>query len=150
MKFTTSIILSLAAFSLATSCNDNKKTEAADNKNSSEVKGEGKQKPTQHLKLADITSKEKAVEVMKITTDQLKSKTKLDAQELSEIHIITYSLEKAVAYFVENSEGDKQTTAKKMAEVVEEVHLNSESNKPEKTKTALQEYFKLEQVFNKN
>lgn len=146
MKITTSIILSITAFSFSVSCNDKDTSDNAEKDKNSEV--QGKEKPTQHLKLPDITSKEKAVEVMKTTTEQLKNKTKLDAQELSEIHVITYSLEKAVAYFVEKSEGDRQAIAKEMAEVVEEVHLNSENNKPEKTKVALQKYFQLEQSFN--
>ena len=105
------------------------------------------EKPTKHVDLPDITSKEKAVEVMKATTDQLKSETKLDEKELGEIHIITYSLEKAIAYFAEHEKSEKQASAKKMAEVVETVHLNSENNRKAETKIALDEYFKLADAF---
>ena len=109
--------------------------------------GENAKKPTQHLVLPDITSEESAVKVFKETTALLKEKTKLDATELGEIHIITYSLEKAIAYFSENSEGVKKENADKMAVLIEEVHLNSETNKADKTKTALTSYFELADPF---
>ena len=51
------------------------------------------EKPIQHLKLEDIAMASKALEVMKSTTEQLRIKTNLDALELHEIHMITYSLE---------------------------------------------------------
>ena len=105
------------------------------------------EKPTQHLKLPDITTEKQATVVMKATTGKLKAKKKLDAGEMHEIHIITYSLEKAVAYFVENTKGDQQAISKKMAVVVEEVHLNSENNRKEETRKALDHYFKLAKSF---
>jgi hypothetical protein len=71
---------------------------------------------------------------MKSTSEQLRTKTTLDALELHEIHIITYSLEKAVAFFAENLSGARQETAKEMALVVEEVHLNSENNRKQASK----------------
>jgi len=108
------------------------------------------EKPMKHLKLPDITNEKQATAVMKSTTKKLSLKSKFDAKELHEIHMITYSLEKAIAYFVKNTTGDQLATAKKMAVVVEEVHLNSESNRPEKTKKALNAYFKLESKFSKN
>lgn len=106
-------------------------------------------KPVQHLQLEDITSLDEATRVFSETTLQIQSKNKLDADELHDIHIITYSLEKAVAYFAENSTGEQQVTANKMAGVVELVHLGSENNRAAETKVYLIEYFKLADKFSK-
>jgi len=57
--------------------------------------GEPSDKPVQHLQLADIDSYEQAKQVFSNATLELQQKDKLDATELHEIHIITYSLEKA-------------------------------------------------------
>ena len=114
-----------------------------------EENGEYNQKPIQHLKLEDIATESSAVEVMKYSTEQLRAKTNLDALELHEIHMITYSLEKAVAFFVENLSGAQQVTAQEMALVVEEVHLSSENNWKEETKAALDQYFVLFESFTK-
>ena len=84
---------------------------------------------------------------MKSTTEQLRAKTNLDALELHEIHMITYSLEKAVAFLAENLSGSRQVTAQEMAVVVEEVHLSSENNRKEDTKAALDQYFALLEAF---
>jgi hypothetical protein len=107
------------------------------------------EKPIQHLKLEDIVTESKAVEVMKATTEQLRTKTALDALELHEIHMITYSLEKALAFFAENVSGARQETAQEMALVVEEVHLNSENNRKEASKAVLAQYFALFESFTK-
>ena len=111
--------------------------------------GEQDEKPIQHLKLEDIATESSAVEVMQSTTEQLRAKTTLDALELHEIHMITYSLEKAVAFFAENLSGAKQATAQEMAVVVEEVHLSSENNRKDETKAALDQYFALFESFTK-
>ena len=73
------------------------------------------EKPIQHLKLEDIETESSAVEVMQSTTEQLRAKTNLDALELHEIHMITYSLEKAVAFFAENLSGARQVTAQELS-----------------------------------
>jgi len=70
-------------------------------------------KPIQHVQLPDVTSLEEAMTVFSETTLELQDKTELSATQLHEIHIITYSLEKAVAYFAENMKGEQQVTAKK-------------------------------------
>lgn len=114
------------------------------------LSNEQAEKPIQHLQLEDIATKSKAVEVMKATTEQLRSKSRLDALELHEIHMITYSLEKAVAFFAENLSGARQETAQEMAVVVEEIHLNSENNRKEATKAALAQYFILFESFTKD
>jgi PBP1b-binding outer membrane lipoprotein LpoB len=107
------------------------------------------EKPIQHLKLEDIATESSAVEVMQSTTEQLRAKTNLDALELHEIHMITYSLEKAVAFFAENLSGARQVTAQEMAIAVEEVHLSSENNRKDATKAALDQYFALFESFTK-
>ena len=97
-----------------------------------------------------MTTESSAAEVMKSTTEQLRAKTNLDALELHEIHMITYSLEKAVAFFAENLSGSRQVTAQEMAVVVEGVHLSSENNRKEDTKAALDQYFALFESFTKD
>ena len=61
--------------------------------------------------------------------------------------MITYSLEKAVAYFVENSSGDQRDDAEKMAELVELVHIASENNRKDETEANLVNYFSLASEF---
>ena len=112
-----------------------------------DVNSEQDEKPIQHLKLEDIATESSAVKVMQSTTEQLRAKTNLDALELHEIHMITYSLEKAVAFFAENLNGARQATAQEMAVVVEEIHLSSENNRKEDTKAALDQYFALFESF---
>ena len=107
-------------------------------------------KPVQHLKLAKLKSKDEAVKVFNETTAQIKSKSKLDATELHEIHMITYSLEKAITYFADNFTGEQQEVAKKLAVIIEEVHLASESNKSDECKKHLDEYFALATPFASN
>lgn len=104
-------------------------------------------KPIKHIIIEDITSNEEAVKVFTETTQQLKAKTKLDNTEMNEIHVITYSLEKAVAYFSENTVGEQKDTAIKMAEVVEMIHLGSENNRSEETAQSLEQYFVLADDF---
>lgn len=54
--------------------------------------------------------------------EKLVAKDELSAQELHEVHMITYTLENAL----QKIQADLEETA----EVLEEVHLASESNKP--------------------
>ena len=127
-----------------------KDVKTVDEKSEPTVSHEQDEKPIQHLKLEDITTESNAVGVMTSTTDQLRAKNNLDALELHEIHMITYSLEKAVAFFAENLSGARQVTAQEMAVVVEEVHLSSENNRKEETKAALDQYFALYKSFTKD
>lgn len=101
------------------------------------------EKPVQHLKVADVTSAIEAKKVFFETTAQIKSKKILDEQELHDIHFITYSLEKSIAYYAENLTGKSQKLAEKMAVVVEDIHINSENNRKEQTKKHLKKYFEL-------
>lgn len=101
------------------------------------------EKPIQHLKLEAITSLEEAKKVFLADTEKLKSMTKLSENELNEIHFITYSLERAVAYFSENFRDKARSISKEMAVVVEDLHLDSENSRAEKTKLHLDTYFKL-------
>lgn len=106
-----------------------------------------KEKPIQHLKVADVTSMADAERIFRESTAELEAKEKLDATELQQIHIITYSLEKSVAYFAEHLDGDRQALAEKIAVVVEEIHIHSENNRPEQTRAALDTYSELAKSF---
>ena len=106
-----------------------------------------KEKPTQHLNVAEVTTMEDAKEIFLGKTHEIMIKKNIGLQEASEIHIITYTLEKSVAYFAENLKGEKQVLAKEMAVVVENIHLTSESNRLEELKTHLKEYFDLVDKF---
>ncbi|MCH2191361.1 MAG: hypothetical protein MK188_10595 [Gammaproteobacteria bacterium] len=105
------------------------------------------EKSIKHKVVEDIVTSEKAIQVFNETTAQLKTKTKLDQDELNDVHMITYSLEKAVAYFVENSSGDQRDDAEKMAELVELVHIASENNRKDETEANLVNYFSLASEF---
>jgi hypothetical protein len=104
--------------------------------------------PVQHLKIAEVTSMEDAEKIFQEKTAEMKSKKKLDPLELQQIHVITYSLEKSVAYFAENlTDATGQELAKEIAVVVEDIHVNSENNRQEQTKNYLNEYFDLAKRF---
>ena len=105
------------------------------------------EEPVQHLDIADVTSLEDAKRIFVETTAQIRSKEKLDLAELQQIHIITYSLEQSVAYFVENTEGERHELAEEIAEVVEEIHISSENGRQEETKEHLEEYFDMADRF---
>ena len=126
-------------------CNESYSTHEKDL--NQEYEYEKSEKPIQHMKLEEIVSLEKAISVFNETTASIKSKVKLDADELHEIHIITYSLEKSIAYFSENMDGEKQSLAKEIAEVVESIHLASENNRSTEAKSHLENYFKLSDKF---
>jgi flagellar biosynthesis component FlhA len=108
---------------------------------------ESEEKPVQHLKVADVGSMEDARRIFIEKTSEIKSKKKLDPVELEQIHIITYSLEKSVAYFAENLEGHRQELAKEIAVVVEDIHLDSENKRQEKIRNHLNRYFDLAERF---
>ena len=105
------------------------------------------EKPIQHLKLEDITSVTKAKETFLKEAAFITAKTKLDAGVLQEIHMSTYSLEKAVAYYVENSEGSTKKIAEQIAVVVEEIHLASENNRAEDAKMFIESLASLVKQF---
>ncbi len=100
-----------------------------------------------HRKLPDITSYEEAKAVFNQTTAELRGKNKLDETELHEIHMITYSLEKAIAYFSMNIKGDQQVSAKEIAKLVELVHVSAENYRAAETEAYLQKYFKLANAY---
>ncbi len=108
---------------------------------------DSKEEPIQHLKIADVASMKDAKKIFIETTSEIKSKKKLDQLELQQIHIITYSLEKSVAYFAENLKGERQELAKEIAVVVEDIHISSENNRQEETETYLNKYFNLADKF---
>ena len=108
---------------------------------------ESKEEPVQHLKIAEVTSAQDAKNIFIDKTSEIKSKKKLDQLELQQIHIITYSLEKSVAYFFENLTGERQELVKEIAVVVEDIHISSENNRQEKTKALLNKYFDMAEKF---
>lgn len=103
----------------------------------------GKIKPTQHLVASDVTSMEEAEGIFVEKTAELRRKTLLDVMELHEIHIITYTLEKSVAYLVANLTGEGQQLASNIAIVVEDIHIYSERNLKGNTQSHLSLYFDL-------
>jgi len=108
---------------------------------------ESKQKPTQHLRAADVNSMEEAKEIFIDKTAEIRRKKTINLEEASQIHIITYTLEKSVAYFAENLTGEKQKLAKEIAVIVEDIHITSESNRLDNLKKHLKEYFDLTDKF---
>jgi len=101
------------------------------------------EKPIQHFKAADVTSLQEAKNIFFETTDSIKQKKLLDENELHEIHIITYTLEKSVAYLSVHLTDKGKTLAQDIAVVVEDIHINSENNRQEKTREQLNKYFLL-------
>ena len=108
---------------------------------------ESKEEPVQHLKIPDVTSMKDAKKIFIETTSEIKSKKNLDQLELQQIHIITYSLEKSVAYFVENLKGERQELANEIAVVVEDIHISSENNRQKEAETYLNKYFNMAEKF---
>ena len=108
---------------------------------------ESKEKPTQHLQIADVQSMEEAKEIFIDKTAEIRAKQPLNLENASQIHIITYTLEKSVAYFAENLKGEKQEQAKEIAVVVEDIHITAESNRLEELKEYLNKYFGLVDEF---
>ena len=102
-----------------------------------------KEAPVEHLVIPDVTPIDEATLIFIEKTSELKSKKKLDENELHQIHIITYTLEKSIEYFALNLASEQQYLSKKIANVVEDIHLNSENNRKEETQQQLQKYFLL-------
>ncbi|WP_125778763.1 DUF6746 family protein [Pseudoalteromonas rubra] len=105
------------------------------------------EKSIQHLKIADVTSVEDARKIFIEKTSEIRSKRDLDAAELQEIHVITYTLEKSVEFFALNLIGDKKKLAEDIAVVVENIHINSERNRKEETRKYLNQYFVMADTF---
>lgn len=108
---------------------------------------ESKEKPTQHLQVADVQSMEEAKDIFIDKTAEIRAKKPLNLENASQIHIITYTLEKSIAYFAENLKGEKQELATKIAVFVEDIHIASESNRLEELKEHLNKYFELTDEF---
>ena len=109
--------------------------------------GVSEEEPIQHLKIADVTSMEDAKKIFIDKTSEIKTYKKLDAAKLHQLHIITYSLEKSVAYFAENMKKENRKLAQEIAVVVEDIHIDSENNREEKTRQHLTKYFTLAEKF---
>jgi len=100
-----------------------------------------------HVKIADVTSMEEAKSIFIKNTSEIRRKKKFNLLELQQIHIITYSLEKSVSYLVENLKDERQYLAKKIAVSVEDIHVNAENNRPQKTIEHLNKYLNLADKF---
>lgn len=107
-------------------------------------------KPIEHVKVADVTTLEDAKRILFEETLLLKQKQSLDTQALHDIHMITYRLEKSIAFFTEHLNGESQQLAKTLAEVVEEIHLDSENNRISETEQHLEKYHALTDTFVKH
>jgi len=106
-----------------------------------------KEEPVQHLIVPDVTSLAEAKQIFIDKTAEIQSKKNFDASELHELHILTYTLEKSVAYFVETTEKEALELAKEIAVVVEDIHINSENNRKEKTQQFVTQYLELAKKF---
>ena len=100
-----------------------------------------------HLEVPEVTNADDAKKIFLERTAEITGKKALDTQELHEIHMATYHLETAVAYYAENLKGKKKKAAEKIAVVVEEVHLSSEGFKPDEAKKHIAEFAKLAEAF---
>ena len=105
------------------------------------------EKPIQHLNVPDITSLEEAKKLFVEKTLEMKSKQVLDVEALQQIHLITYSLEKSVAYFSKTLSGNERLLINDIAQIVEAIHLHSEHNRPVETENQLTHYFNLASRF---
>ncbi len=112
-----------------------------------QAKGFSKDKPIQHLKVSSVNSMAEARKIFLEKAFEINSKQKLDEAELQQIHIVTYTLEKSVAFFVENLTDESQELTKELAVIVEKIHLNSENNRKDDTKKQLTKFFELANMF---
>ena len=145
MNKITSITVIVAISILLSACSD-ELSDYTDDHADGDVGHEHDDKPIQHLKLENILSLEKATTVFSKEVAFITGKEELTAGALHEIHMSTYSLEKAVAYFVENSQGEEKSLAEEIAFVVEEIHLASENNRTEDTRSFIDQLEKLVQI----
>lgn len=100
-----------------------------------------------HLEVPEVTNADDAKKIFLERTAEITSKKALNTQELHEIHMATYHLETAVAYYAEHLKGKKKKAAEKIAVVVEEVHLSSEGFNAEEAKKRIAEFAKLAEAF---
>lgn len=103
------------------------------------------EKPVQHIKLAEITTLNEAEKVFLKKTAELKEIKEFNQSNLEKIHVITYSLEKSMAYYVKNLNGEHKATAEYLADRIELIHIHSENNRPKETQEFLKQYFRMAQ-----
>ena len=139
-----SITVIIAISILLTACSD-ELSDYTDDHVDGHAGHEHDDKPIQHLKLENILSLEEATTVFTKEVAFITANEELTAGILHEIHMSTYSLEKAVAYFVENSQGEVKILADQIAVVVEEIHLASENNRADDTRGFIDQLEKLAQ-----
>ena len=145
MNKITSIAVTIAVSILLSACSDQLSDHTSDHSNG-HATHEHDEKPIQHLKLENILSLEEATTVFSKEVAFITGKEELTAGVLHEIHMSTYSLEKAVAFFMENSQGEEKSLAEEIAVIVEEIHLASENNRAEDTRGFIDQLEKLTQI----
>ena len=145
MNKITTIAVTIAVSILLSACSDQLSDHTSDHSNG-HAAHEHDEKPIQHLKLDNILSLEEATTVFTKEVAFITGKEELTAGVLHEIHMSTYSLEKAVAFFVENSQGEEKSLAEEIAVVVEEIHLASENNRSNETRGFIDQLEKLAQI----
>ncbi|WP_339340182.1 DUF6746 family protein [uncultured Oceanicoccus sp.] len=96
-----------------------------------------------HLKVDEIESIEVAIKKFYESTAAIKNKKLLNSSELHEIHVITYTLEKSIQFFINNLSGESQVLAENAAIIVENIHIASENNRRQSTVENMREYFQL-------
>ena len=145
MNKITTIAVTIAVSIFLSACSDQLSDHTSDHSNG-HAAHEHDEKPIQHLKLDNILSLEEATTVFTKEVAFITGKEELTAGVLHEIHMSTYSLEKAVAFFVENSQGEEKSLAEEIAVVVEEIHLASENNRSNETRGFIDQLEKLAQI----
>lgn len=88
-----------------------------------------------HFKGKEATSVKEAKMLLKTYNDKLRAlqnKEKIDGADLGEIHIMTYTLENQIAYLIAD--------LSVLAEMLEELHLTSETGDVAKTEEKLNKY----------
>lgn len=106
-----------------------------------------KEEAVQHIEVPEVTSEAEAERIFVVKTQEIQTKQKLDAAELQDIHMITYTLEQSMVYYVKNLTGERQALATEMAAVVEDIHIASENNRQTDAQKHLDKYFQLANKF---
>jgi len=141
------VVLCLCAFIVACSEKSDDHSHANDlghdHTHDEQVHVEKEEKVVRHIEVSTITSEDEARRVFLEETAKIEGIEKFDEADLHQLHLITYSLEQSVFFFVENLTGVQQESAKEISVVVEDIHLNSERGRRSETEAHVVEYLKL-------
>lgn len=139
------VVLCLCVFMVACSEKSDDHTNGSDHDHTHDEQANlaKEEKAIKHIEVPKITSEDEALQVFFEETAKIEGIEKFDEADLHQLHLITYSLEQSVFFFVENLTGVQQESAKEIAVVVEEIHLNSERGRRSETKAYVVKYLKL-------